>query len=289
MKRTGRSRCKLYFEPLPNSTAPCSDAIDVEEILTSPSAMEEAVIEARPSKSLFIQTLTKDIELNDAINDLVDNSIDAAYRLRLKGSFAGLEIKISYSVNSFSIKDNCGGIDLETAKHVAFRLGRPRDAKPLPGQIGRFGIGMKRAFFKIGRMILVESYTQDSYLKVPISIAAWSKDDDDDWDFKGEMQSGMTNDEAKTGTNIKITELYSGIAKEISSPLFSTKLIETLEKKHKQSLQPGNKNFCESNRTRWQSDLSSSVQRTIRPGVFSETFNGRDIELIGAENTRRNR
>src|SRR5687768_16445910 len=107
--------------------------------------MEEAVIEAKPTKTLFIEALTKDIELIDAISDLVDNSVDAAFRLKGKGSFEGLEIKIKYSPKSFSIEDNCGGIDVETAKHVAFRLGRPRDAKPLAGQIGRFGIGMKRA------------------------------------------------------------------------------------------------------------------------------------------------
>jgi hypothetical protein len=236
--------------------------------------MEEAVIEAKPSKSLFIQTLTKDIELNDAINDLVDNSVDAAYRLRRKGTFAGLEIKISYSVRSFSIKDNCGGIDLETAKHIAFRLGRPRDAKPLEGQIGRFGIGMKRAFFKIGRTIVVESSTRDSYLKVPISIIDWSKDDDDDWDFKGETKSGLTNDEAKTGTQIKISNLYPEIVKEISSPLFTTKLIETLEKKHKQSLERGIRIFV--NQTALVGrPFKLKRSENIQPGVFLETFNGR--------------
>jgi hypothetical protein len=234
----------------------------------------EAVIEARPTKSLFIQTLTKDIELNDAINDLVDNSVDAAYRLRGKGSFAGLEIKIAYSVKSFSIEDNCGGIDLETAKHVAFRLGRPRDAKPLPGQIGRFGIGMKRAFFKIGRTIVVESTTRSSHLKVPISIADWCKDDDDDWDFKGEMKSDLTNGEGDTGTRIKITGLYPEIIKELSSPLFTTKLIETLEKKHKQSLQQEMRIFV--NQTALVGrPFKLKRSENIKPGVFFQTFNGR--------------
>jgi hypothetical protein len=225
--------------------------------------MEEAIIEARPTKSLFIEALTKDIELVDAISDLVDNSIDAAYRLRGKDTFEGLEIKIKHSVKSFSIDDNCGGIDIETAKHVAFRLGRPRDAKPLIGQIGRFGIGMKRAFFKLGKTIMVESSTQTTCLKVPISITEWCKDDDGDWDFKAEIKSGLTNDEADTGTKIKITDLYPEITNDLSSPLFATKLIETLEKKHKQSLQQGIRIFR----------LKRS--ENISPGVFSEIFNGR--------------
>ena len=236
--------------------------------------MEEATIEARPTKTLFIKTLTKDIELNDAISDLVDNSVDAAFRLKGKGSFAGLEIKITYSVKSFSTKDNCGGIDLETAKHIAFRLGRPRDAIPLPGQIGRFGIGMKRAFFKIGETIVVESTTRESHLKIPISIPTWCKNDDEDWDFKGETSSGQTNDEASTGTTIKITDLYPEIVKEITSPLFTAKLIEILEKKHKQSLEQGMRIFVN------QTPLVGrpfKLKRSdnVKPGIFRHTFNGR--------------
>jgi hypothetical protein len=236
--------------------------------------MAEVIVEARPTKSLFIEALTKDIELIDAISDLVDNSIDAAYRLRGKGTYEGLEIKIKHSVKSFSINDNCGGIDVETAKHVAFRLGRPRDAKPLVGQIGRFGIGMKRAFFKIGKTIIVESTTQDSYLKVPISITKWCTDDDDDWDFKGDIKSGLTNDEADTGTRIKVTDLYPEITKDLSSPLFATKLIETLEKKHKQSLEQGLRIFV--NQTPLVGrPFKLKRSENIGPGVFSEIFNGR--------------
>lgn len=236
--------------------------------------MDEAIIEAKPTKSLFIDALTKDIELIDAISDLIDNGVDAAYRLRGKASFNGLEIKIKYSAKAFSVEDNCGGIDLETAKHIAFRLGRPAGAKILPGQIGRFGIGMKRAFFKIGRKIVVESSTRTSYLKVPISITEWCKNDDDDWDFKGDTTEGLNNDETKTGTRIQISDFYSEITKELLSPLFTTKLIETLEKKHKQSLERGIRIFV--NRTALVG-RPFGLKRSdyIIPASFLQTFNGR--------------
>ena len=95
-------------------------------------------VEGKPTKSLFIDTLTKDIELIDAVNDLVDNSIDAAFRLKRGAGYTGMHIKIFVSPKIFKIEDNCGGIDLETAKHVAFRLGRPSDTRAQPALIPSF-------------------------------------------------------------------------------------------------------------------------------------------------------
>ena len=108
-------------------------------------------IDANPTKGLFIDMLTRDIQLIPAILDLVDNCVDGARRLRGDERFDELEAHINLDENELRVRDNCGGISVEVAKKYAFRFGRPEDTPLIPGSVGRFGVGMKRAFFKLGR------------------------------------------------------------------------------------------------------------------------------------------
>src|SRR5580658_5902566 len=80
-------------------------------------------INARPTKALFISMLVKDIGLVRAIIDLVDNSVDGARRLRGTNSLDGLWVRLEVKENHFKIVDNCGGMDVETARLYAFRFG----------------------------------------------------------------------------------------------------------------------------------------------------------------------
>jgi hypothetical protein len=242
------------------------------------------IINGRPTKSLFIDALTKDIELIDAVGDLVDNSADAAFRLKGKAAYAGLYVKISLSSKSFTIEDNCGGIALKTAKDIAFRLGRPTGVNATAGLIGRYGIGMKRAFFKIGRDIIVESYTSTSHLKVPINIDAWRKDDSDKWDFKATVfKTKMVNPPEKIGTRIAITNLNDEIANEIVTPRFAATLVETLQTKHKQLMTNGLEIMVNSQRI-IPEPFELKISDHIVPTFFHESVNGTasplDIKIV---------
>src|SRR5438034_695877 len=103
--------------------------------------------------------LTRDLALNRAVLDLIDNSIDGARRLRPEPDqdLTGLEIAVELDRDHFHIYDNCGGIGIDIAKHYAFRFGRPRGMVPTPGSVGQFGVGMKRALFKFGRQFEIKS------------------------------------------------------------------------------------------------------------------------------------
>ncbi|MEO8218994.1 MAG: ATP-binding protein [Acidobacteriota bacterium] len=114
--------------------------------------------DATPSKSFFIDMLTRDISVADAILDLVDNAVDKAVELEeldvtalLYGhqatSIAGRRIDISLSPDEFRIEDTCGGIALEEAEETVFRFGNPEERGADFG-LSVYGIGMKRAFFK---------------------------------------------------------------------------------------------------------------------------------------------
>ena len=114
-------------------------------------------VDCSPTKQFFVSMLTRDIELGDAILDLLDNCVDGAVRSQKEEGgdlrdFSRYEAKITFDRKSFVIEDNCGGIPLNVAKEFAFRMGKPEEAREenLP-TVGVYGIGMKRALFKMGR------------------------------------------------------------------------------------------------------------------------------------------
>ena len=198
-------------------------------------------IEGSPTKQFFIDMITRDISIEDAIIDLLDNSIDGANRLATdagKKDFKdlGLRVLLSLSENGLSIEDNCGGFSLDTAKKYAFRFGRPSDAPPENNTIGRFGIGMKRSLFKMGRNFSVESKCRNDHYRITVDVAVWSTKkinvegkQVDDWSFDFENitdGSGLQND----GTKIEVTNLYDGVSNQFKDGVFKSSLMEDIKK-----------------------------------------------------------
>lgn len=56
--------------------------------------MNTNVIEGNPTKKFFIEMITRDISIEDAIVDLLDNSIDGANRIN-SAIYDGLWIKLT--------------------------------------------------------------------------------------------------------------------------------------------------------------------------------------------------
>ncbi|MCC3531261.1 MAG: hypothetical protein JGK21_25085 [Microcoleus sp. PH2017_22_RUC_O_B] len=85
-------------------------------------------LNASPTKSFFVEMLTRDIELEDAILDLLDNCIDGIQRT-IKDHHSSEKpydcfwAKLTFSNESFTIEDNCGGIPIDVAQNYAFRMG----------------------------------------------------------------------------------------------------------------------------------------------------------------------
>lgn len=110
-------------------------------------------------------TLTKDITPSEALFDLVDNSIDAARRCLdpshvdqygLPLSYEGFVVRLHVGCKRVYLSDNCGGIeDRELAKRV-FVTGK---LSHQPYGIGGFGIGLKRALFRLGTKYALKSDT----------------------------------------------------------------------------------------------------------------------------------
>lgn len=183
--------------------------------------------EAFPAKSFFVDMLVRDIELQDAILDLLDNCVDGAMRSpqphpnNLK-PYEGFAAWIEFDGEHFCIRDNCGGIPLELAEKYAFRMGRvdqQRDENL--ATVGVYGIGMKRAVFKLGKNTEIFSETKDGGFRVTIS-PQWLESDSE-WDLPINEQNGVLED---LGTKIVVRQLRDGIPRLFSD---ETDFVKTLK------------------------------------------------------------
>ena len=173
-----------------------------------------ATVSAEPNKDFFVHMLTRDIELGDAILDLLDNCVDGIVRsvgTKLRGDkpYAKYHAKISLSPKEFSIEDNCGGIPLELAKTKAFHMGRPPGHHDGAATVGMYGIGMKRAIFKIGQQCEVRSRNGSDAFEVDIS-KAWLSEPKN-WDLP--ITKLDPNEIPKSGTTIRVGVLRPEVAR----------------------------------------------------------------------------
>lgn len=172
---------------------------------------------AFPAKSFFVKMLTKDIDMNDAILDLLDNCVDGILRTKwekgipdhIKNPYEGFYAEIEMNENYFVIKDNCGGIPRDIAEKYAFMMGRSEKRDESIPTVGLYGIGMKRALFKMGRNCVVTSNTTEGAFEVVIT-ADWM-DSDKDWELP--IKDIPIIEDAPYGTTITVTDLHENIAR----------------------------------------------------------------------------
>lgn len=184
----------------------------------------ERKAKASPTKAFFVRMITRDIALEDCVLDLLDNSVDSAWH-KQGGRPSGLEsdtdlssykIEIEITPDRFLMRDNCGGINLDDAANYAFTFGRLSESKHTEYSIGVYGIGMKRAIFKIGSCISIRStYTVDGRFesfKVPIDVEEWLLRPE--WDFDIESDASLPS----AGVELDITNLTEAAMATFSNP-----------------------------------------------------------------------
>lgn len=245
------------------------------------------IAKASPAKRFFVEMLTRDIELQDAILDLLDNCVDGALRQNQANvptdqskPYAGREAIINFSKDGFTIKDNCGGIPRTVAEEYAFRMGRSdteRDAE-IP-TVGMYGIGMKRAIFKIGKASVVSSQHDATGFKVDIS-SAWMEDDSA-W---GLPITDENLNFASDGTEIKVTSLHDPIVHLFSSDksIFEEEFKKVVTSHYSLIIEKGfkvivNGEEIESKEVKLMFDATDNG---IKPYLYQGTINGVKIDLV---------
>jgi hypothetical protein len=126
------------------------------------------------------------------------------------------------------IEDNCGGIPWSEHER-AFRMGRPAAStlsdtanKNFNG-VGVYGIGMKRAIFKMGSEAYIHTkHKKDSY---EVTVDSDWMQSEEDWDL-GVKSSKWKNNE--DGTSITVNDLHDDIKSIFSADAFEDGLLERI-------------------------------------------------------------
>ena len=241
-------------------------------------------VDAKPVKSFFVEMLTRDIDLVDAILDLLDNCVDGILRQNENTSdvmpYEGFKAEITFNENSFSISDNCGGIPWSLHEY-AFRMGNARKERGNDFQtVGVYGIGMKRAIFKIGQHCSILTQNKTDCYEVKIT-PDWIRNPND-WRLPVSDSSRSEGD----GTTIVISKLNGGIATYFGekSKNFTRELIEKVKTHYAFILEKGfqvkiNGNEVKAKTTRLIYDNQGSTDGVVIPYIFEAKDDEVDVFL----------
>ncbi|ENK1242320.1 ATP-binding protein [Clostridium botulinum] len=179
--------------------------------------MKENKISTGSTKDFIIEATIGNLNLETAILNLIDNSIQAAGRLIEK--YKGIKkytINVLINVSNFMIEDNCGGISKEQFKSI-FKFNANKNCN------------VKRSVLKLGKKIIIKS---NSLYTIPIDVNTWGNKDDWDIYFKEEQ----IRDYFYNGVSIEIKDLYREVIKQFVSDKFLNKLVDKISKKYRYKL-----------------------------------------------------
>lgn len=243
-------------------------------------------VDASPVKRFFVEMLTRDIELDEAILDLLDNCVDGILRSERRGPverpYDGFWAKITINGSRFEIDDNCGGIPW-SLHEKAFRMGRPAptsqsEENGVKGGVGVYGIGMKRAIFKMGRNALIWTRNGEDAYEIPIT-PEWM-DDQTDWRLEVKTEKGAKNDE---GTYISVEDLHQHVKERFEAEDFIDVLREKIAQHYAIILDKGftievNKAPVKPNPVKFRFSRDDDAN-AVRPYMFRNSEDGIDIFL----------
>ncbi len=245
--------------------------------------------QASPTKQFFVSMLTRDISLADAILDLLDNCLDGAMRLANGNGvdYAKHFVNIEIAEDHFLIADNCGGIPRDVAKNYAFKMGRePDDDRDSDAEtIGMYGVGMKRAIFKMGRNALVRTRNGEDTFEVPIT-SEWL--DAKNWDPLPINEPTEAKERLdQPGTTIHVADLYEGVSRHFANESFENDVRTAIAEHFTMFIQSGlqvklNGTLVESVRVEV---LVSEDEKRPAPYIYQKTIDGVLVSITVGLNT----
>lgn len=205
--------------------------------------METISADANPEKRLFISLLTRDITMIAAFLDLIDNSVNAALepfadRLGTADGYVDIlndttvepktDIHLTISDQKVAVEDNAPGIPIEVASRHVFKFGRSQEDENISDRLSVYGLGLKRAFFKLGRRVKIISDHVEGGFELDLDVAKWAQDTQLPWEFQLIPRVPSTSE--KCGTRIEVWRLYEETQKRLSDGVFEGQLKENIGK-----------------------------------------------------------
>ena len=197
--------------------------------------VRQSEADASATRAFFVDMLVRDIGVDGAILDLIDNSVDAvSSNLTPAGDFDSSHIDVSFDPNHFRISDNCGGIAVEIARQYAFRFGRAEAFNP-GTRIGEFGIGMKRAVFRLGKNFKVDSSTTETRFIVDVDVEEW-RQQKGGWTFPMAIIDTPA-DEA--GTTVEVRNLHEGVKELFDQDSYARNMLQEVADRYSEAISAG--------------------------------------------------
>ena len=247
---------------------------------------QNLVVKANPAKSFFVSMLIKDITLRDAIGDLVDNAVDAIKACAEdKENLSGYKVIVTLDDSKFSIKDNGQGMSTDVARSTAFNFGKAESHKLIENSIGQFGIGMKRAFFKIGSRISVQSVTSNSYFDIDIDVPAWLKMEKWEFSFKKDTLQENTIQIGEQGFSVVISDLSEDSKTSFSNPMFINQLQKEIEYEHMLNIGKGLEIII-NNYSLKTINISMVYNQDFKPTYWEKEYDELRVRIIAGISTK---
>ena len=199
--------------------------------------------EANPEKRLFISLLTRDISMVAAFLDLIDNSVNAALeplanRLETADGYADIlgdetvrpetDIRLTLSDRKVIIADNAPGIPLSTAQQHVFKFGRSEEEESESDRLSVYGLGLKRAFFKLGNRVKIVSNHMEGGFELDLNVANWAKNAELPWKFELTPREPVAAE--CCGTKIEVWHLHEEAKMRLGDGVFEGQLRDTIGK-----------------------------------------------------------
>ena len=166
-----------------------------------------------------------------------------------------------------------------------FSFGHSDEAKL--GQLGAYGIGLKRAIFKISEEFSMESKTLGSGFTTSLNVAQWAEHDEnmEDWRIPVQYTKG-TKRAKEAGTEIKFVALRDEVKMRLRDPAFLSRLESSVAQTYALFLERSvrvlvNKTIIEP----WEIPIGSSDQ--ITPGHTQFTKGEVKVRILAALAARR--
>ncbi|MHA0873813.1 ATP-binding protein [Enterobacter pasteurii] len=191
--------------------------------------------------NFLADTLTTDIELTDALFDLIDNSIDAARNEIVQGTFAkdeyglpssykGYKIKLRFGDSCIIVEDNCIGIQEEVLENRAFFTGKRSNHE---FGIGHYGLGLKRALLKAGTAYAMITDNGKNLYKSKFNLNSFATSDDNQLTAKKYPSS------QRKRTIFIVTDLHSQVVTQIKDVEWMANTISELSIRYSNFIRKG--------------------------------------------------
>ena len=193
-------------------------------------------VDTQPTKTVVVDSLTRDVSVATCIYDLIDNSIDAARntvladrpkeeREVLLDSYAGYDVELTLGNVGLKIEDNCGGIAVDHLKSSVMRFGKRSDQHM---GIGVFGVGLNRALFKLGKVSHLKTDNGKRRAELILKTEDYLGSKDEDWTLPAEEFATS----GRLGTEIDIRQPPADIAQDFANESWVQKFREELGKRY---------------------------------------------------------